>query len=60
MLVDITSVNSMFSFRDGFAGYNQIRMDPLDVEKAAFRTPINDFHYIVMPVGLKNCWFTYK
>uniref|UniRef100_A0A2N9HRJ9 Integrase zinc-binding domain-containing protein n=1 Tax=Fagus sylvatica TaxID=28930 RepID=A0A2N9HRJ9_FAGSY len=46
--------HAMFSFMDGFSGYNQIRMSTRDAEKTAFRTPIGNFYYTVMPFGLKN------
>ena len=50
----------MFSFMDGFSGYNQIRMAPKDAEKTAFRTPVGNFYYIVMPFELKNAGATYQ
>ena len=50
----------MFSFMDGFSRYNQIRMAPKDAEKTAFRTPISNFYYTVMPFGLKNAGVTYQ
>ena len=50
----------MFLFMDGFSGYNQIRMAPKDAEKIAFRMPIGNFYYIVMPFGLKNVGTTYQ
>ena len=50
----------MFSFMDGYNGYNQIRMTAKDAEKIAFRTPIRNFYYIVMPFGLKNVGATYQ
>uniref|UniRef100_A0A2N9H206 RNA-directed DNA polymerase n=1 Tax=Fagus sylvatica TaxID=28930 RepID=A0A2N9H206_FAGSY len=53
-------VLAMFSFMDGFSGYNQIRMSPRDAEKTAFRTPIGNFYYTVMPFGLKNAGATYQ
>ena len=37
-LVDNTAKNSLFSFMDGFSGYNQIRMAPKDWEKTTFVT----------------------
>lgn len=54
LLIDSAVGNVMFSFMDGFSGYNQIQMVPRDVEKTAFRTPIENFYYTVMPFGLKN------
>ena len=36
--VDNTTKNSLFSFMDGFSGYNQIRMAPEDREKTTFVT----------------------
>ena len=50
----------MFSFMDGYSGYNQIRMAANDAEKMAFRTPIRNFYYTVMPFGLKNARATYQ
>ena len=60
LLIDSVAGNTMFSFMDGFSGYNQIRMAPKDAEKTAFRTPIVNFYYIVMPFGLKNAGATYQ
>uniref|UniRef100_A0A2N9G8A8 RNase H type-1 domain-containing protein n=1 Tax=Fagus sylvatica TaxID=28930 RepID=A0A2N9G8A8_FAGSY len=53
-------VIAMFSFMDGFSGYNQIRMSTRDAEKTAFCTPISNFYYTVMPFGLKNAGATYQ
>ena len=55
LLIDSTARSAMFSFMDGFSGYNQIRMAPRDAEKTAFRTPMGNFYYTVMPFGLKKC-----
>jgi hypothetical protein len=43
VLIDSVVGHEMFSFMDGFSGYNQIRMSLKDVEKTAFRTPIGNF-----------------
>lgn len=51
MLVGATARYLMFSFMDGFSGYNQIRMDSRYVEKTAFRTPIGNFYCTVIPFG---------
>ena len=60
LLVDSTVGSSMFSFMDGYNRYNQIHMASKDAEKTAFRTPIGNFYYTVMPFGLKNVWATYQ
>ena len=60
MLIDSTAGHAMFSFMDGFSGYNQIRMSSKDAVKIAFRIPIGDFHYTIMPFGLKNTGATYQ
>ena len=53
LLIDSTIGNTMFSIMDGFNGYNQIKMAPRDTEKIAFRTPMGNFYYTMMPFGLK-------
>ena len=60
LLIDSMVGNAMFSFMDGFSGYNQIRMVPKDAKKTAFKTPIGNFYYTVMPFGLKNADTTYQ
>ena len=44
----------VLSFMDEFSEYNQIRMALRDAEKTAFRTPIGNFYYTVLPFGLKH------
>ena len=53
-LVDNTAGHSLFSFMDGFSGYNQIKMHPEDMRKTTFITLWGTFCYKVMPFGLKN------
>ena len=60
LLIDSAAGHAMFSFMDGFSGYNQIFMSPKDEERTAFRTPIGNFYYTVMPFGLKNVGATYQ
>ena len=38
ILVDNTANFALFSFMDGFSGYNQIKMAPEDMEKTTFIT----------------------
>ncbi|KAG8502464.1 hypothetical protein CXB51_000339 [Gossypium anomalum] len=59
-LVDNTAKHSLFSFMDGFLGYNQIKMAPEDIEKTTFITIWGTFCYKVMPFGLKNARATYQ
>ena len=60
LLIDSAVGRAMFLFMDGFSKYNQIRMAPKDAEKTAFRTPMGNFYYTVMPFGLKNASATYQ
>ena len=59
-LVDSTAGHKLLSFMDAFSGYNQIRMDEADQEKASFITSQGLFRYKVMPFGLKNARATYQ
>ena len=46
------------SFQDAFQGYHQIPLAQDDQEKTTFVTPIGNYHYKVMPFGLKNAGST--
>ena len=59
LLVDSATGNSIFSFMDGYSGYNQIYMAARYAGKTAFRTQIGNFYYTMMPFGLKNARATY-
>ena len=48
------------SFLDAFQGYHQIALAPKDQEKTSFITPEDNYHYTVMPFGLKNVGATYQ
>ena len=48
------------SFLDAFQGYHQIPLASDDQEKTAFVTPVGNYHYKVMPFGLKNAGSTYQ
>ena len=60
VLVDSTAGFELFSFMDGFSGYNQIRMKEEDKTKTSFITLWGTFCYKVMPFGLKNAGATYQ
>lgn len=53
MMVHVITGNLMFFFMDVFSDYNQIKRHPLDIKKTVFRTRVGNFHYTVMPLGLK-------
>ena len=60
MLVDAIAGHALFSFMDGFSGYNKILMAPKDMEKTTFITEWGVYCYRVMPFGLKNVGATYQ
>jgi hypothetical protein len=60
ILIDSTIGYEIFSFMDGFSGYNQIKMEPEDEELIAIRTPKGIYCYKVMSFRLKNAGATYQ
>ena len=58
-LVDTTVSHPRMSFLDAFQGYHQIPLALDDQEKTNFVTPIGNYHYKVMPFGLKIAGSTY-
>ena len=59
-LVDATYGHPRMSFLDAFQGYHQIALAPEDREKTTFISPDANYHYEVMPFGLKNAGATYQ
>ena len=59
-LVDATVGHSWMSFLAAFQGYHQIPLALANQEKTAFVTPTENYHYQVMPFGLKNAGSTYQ
>nr|XP_023885168.1 uncharacterized protein LOC111997322 [Quercus suber] len=59
-LVDATYGHPRMSFLDAFQGYHQIALAAEDQEKTAFISPEANYHYTVMPFGLKNAGATYQ
>ena len=59
-LMDAIVGHPRVSFLDAFQGYHQIPLASDDQEKTAFVTPLGNYHYKVMPFGLKNVGSTYQ
>ena len=59
-LVDATVGHPQMSFLDAFQGYHQIPLALNDQEKTAFVTYVGNYHYKVMPFGLKNVGSIYQ
>ena len=59
-LVDTTVGYPRMSFLDAFQDYHQIPLALEDQEKTTFMTPVGNYHYKVMPFGLKNAGSTYQ
>jgi hypothetical protein len=59
-IIDDCVGHKAFPFMDGFSGYNQIQIHPVDQYKTAFTTPWGTFSYRVMPSGLKNVGVTFQ
>jgi hypothetical protein len=52
--------SEVFSFMDGFSGYNQIQIKHEDQHKMTFICPWGNFSYRKMPVILKNVGATFQ
>ena len=59
-LVDAIVGHPRMNFLDAFQGYHQIPLALDDQEKTTFVTPIGNYHYKIMPFGLKNAESTYR
>jgi len=59
-VLDTLVGNKLFSFLDGFSGYNQIQIAPEDQDKTTFTCPWGTFSYRVLPFGLCNALATFQ
>ena len=53
-IIDNYAGCEIFSFMDGFSGYNQINVHPDDQNKTKFICPWGTFAYRKLPFGLNN------
>jgi hypothetical protein len=59
-IIDECAGCEVFSFMDGFSGYNQVQIKPEDQHKTTFICPWGTFAYRKMPFGLKNVGATFQ
>ena len=59
-ILDAVVGHEIYSFLDGFSGYNQVRIHLDDQEKTAFVTEWGVFVVVVMMFGLKTALATFQ
>ncbi|MCO5589239.1 hypothetical protein L7F22_043205 [Adiantum nelumboides] len=60
MMMDEIAGHEMYSFMDGYSGYNKLKIAPEDREKTTFITEWGAFMYLVMSFGLCNAPATFQ
>lgn len=53
-ILEAVGGNEIYSFTDGFSGYNQVQIAPEDQAKTTFVIEWGTYAYKVMPFGLTN------
>ena len=59
-IINACAGSEVFSFMDGFSGYNQIQIKLEDQHKTTFICPWGTFTYKKIPFGLKNAGATFQ
>lgn len=59
-MLEILAGQAYYYFLDGYSGYNQIVVDPIDQEKSAFTLPFGGFAYRKMSFTLCNAPATFQ
>ena len=59
-ILDAVAGHEIYSFLDGFSGYNQVRVHPDDQEKTTFVTEWGVFVAVVMMFALKTTPTTFQ
>jgi hypothetical protein len=59
-MLDVVAGHEMYSFLDGFSGYNQVAVAPEDQVKTTFVTEWGAYASNVMTFGLKNALATFQ
>ena len=59
-IIDACAGSEVFSFMDGFSGYNQIQIKMEDQHKMDIICPWGTFEYKKIPFGLKNVGATFQ
>jgi hypothetical protein len=59
-ILDIVVGHEMYSFTDGYSGYNPLKMAKEDKEKMSFISKWEAYAYNIMPFGLYNTLATFQ
>ncbi len=59
-ILDLVVKHEMYSFMDGYSGYNQVKMAKEDKDKTTFISEWGVYAYNVMPFGLCNAPITFQ